>query len=491
MAVKVLISASLRSFTDRVPEFSAEGSTIKEVFDSLTDQYPDVLKGVFDEDGEIRGYVNVYINDKNIYSLKGLKSEVKDGDFVLLIPAIAGGSQEAEKRESVISKDRMKEVALDNKQIERYSNHLQLREINVKGQKRIMAAKVLVAGLGALGGVVVNRLAAAGVGTIGIVDFDEVSVSNLQSQTTYGTRDVGRPKAAATKDSVKKMNPLVNTVAYQEKLTADNVEDIIADYDVVVDATDNFVSRYLISDACVLAGKPEVFGAMYQFEGFVTILGESTGPCYRCLYPSPPPVGLVPTCSEAGVASPLPGVVGGLMATEVLKLLTGTGTTLSGKAISIDTWNLRTNYIETVKDAGCPVCGKHRTLHHIEEIDYEDFCGLKGEPDEEPIEGIEGDELAARIASGEPITIVDVREPHERSILRFPGAITIPIGQLARRQKELDPGIDTIFVCREGKRSILAIRTLREAGYEGPMYNLKGGLDTTSHIIFPNEGAWL
>ncbi len=498
MEIMVYIAASLRSFTDRVPRIELSAKSVREALDVLTDRYPEAVKGFFDETGDLRHFISIYVNDRDIRSLKGIATKLSDGDELWLIPAIAGGAQkegeEAPAKKpaggSVISAERMKAVTIEEKQIERYSNHLQLKEISIKGQKRIMAGKVLIAGLGALGGVVAERLAAAGVGTIGLADFDEVKLPNLQTQTIHSTRDIDRPKASAARDRLKKLNPYVSSVLHQEKLTGDNIEEVVEAYDLVVDATDNFVSRYLVNDACVLHGIPEVFGAMYQFEGFVTVFAPG-GPCYRCLYPAPPPVGIVPTCAAAGVMNALPAIIGGLMATEVLKLLSGSGEVLIGRAITLDAWNLQYHAVQTVKDSGCAVCSVHPVISTAMDIDYEDFCGLKENPEEEPIATIEPEELARRIAEEEPITIIDVREPHERAIRKFPGTIAIPIGQLARRQNELDPDTDTVFVCREGKRSILAIRTLREAGYEGPMFSLKGGLEAAAQIIFPNEGAWL
>ena len=486
MKIRIILAASLKTFTDRTPEVALEADTVSGALQALTDEYPEAARGLFDENGDLRGFVNIYVNDRDIRTLKGIGTPLHDGDEIFLIPAIAGGACE-----SVISTERMKAVTIEEKEIRRYSNHLQLKEISIKGQKRIMASRVLVAGIGALGGVVAERLAAAGVGTIGLADAQEVTLEGLQTQTIHSTRDLERPRAAAAKDRLKKLNPLVTTVAHQEQLTGDNVEEIIADYDIVVDATDNFVSRYLISDACVLNGKPEVFGAMYQYEGVVTVLGTKDGPCLRCLYPSPPPAGIVPTCAASGVVNTLPGIIGAMIATEVLKLITGGGEPLIGKVLAMDCWNLRYHTLHTGKDSGCPVCGRSPVIRAVQDIDYEDFCGLREDPDEEPIDLIEPEELARRISDGDRITIVDVREPHERAVHRFPGTLSIPIGQLARRQKELDPEIDTIFVCREGKRSILAIRTLREAGYTGPMYSLKGGFETAAQIIFPNEGAWL
>jgi adenylyltransferase/sulfurtransferase len=493
MAVKVFIATTMRSFTNRNPQLELEGSTVGEVINNLLKKYPDAGKVLFEETkspgdgGFLRQFINIFVNDDNITDLNGLDTKVSDNDEITFLPIIAGGAP----KESIIPDERRKAALLDDKEIDRYSKHLMLREVGVKGQKRIKASKVLIMGLGALGSPIAMYLAAAGVGTIGLADYDEVSITNLQNQIAHGTRDLKRPKTASAKDSIRAINPLVKVEIHSDKISADNIEEIISPYDVIVDATDNYPARYLINDAAVLMGKPVVFGAIYQFEGIVTIYDGATSPCFRCQFPSPPPSGLVPTCATSGTISTLPGIIGSIQANEVLKLIIGGGEVLKGEMFVFDTWNNTTRKVKVKKNDRCPICGKNPTIFHGEDIDYEDFCGLKECENEIPIEGIEAEELARRIDNGEELTIVDVREPHERAIVRFPNAIVIPIGQLARRQKELNPDIDTIFICREGKRSILAINTLREAGYKGPMYNLKGGMEAAKNIIFSNEGAWL
>lgn len=482
MAVTVILSSTLRTFAEHRNELKVEGTTVREAAAALVDEYPELNRALFDEDKTPRAFVSIFLEDTDIRELDGFDTRLTDGASLYLIPAVAGGSGETEKKEK---------VTLSDDEITRYSKHLLLRDIGIRGQKKLKAAKVLIVGLGALGAPLAQYLAAAGVGKLGLVDFDEVDKTNLQSQVIHGTRDVGRPKVASARDAIRAINPQVQVEMYHEKLTAENAVDMIGEYDVVADATDNYKARYLINDACVLTGKPEVFGAMYQFEGQVSVFDAGKGPCYRCLFPAPPPAGLVPTCAEGGVAASLPGVIGSLQATEVLKQIIGTGKSLTGRLLSVDTWNPGFHVMTVGKNPECPICGKHPVIFGVEDFDYEDFCGLNEEEYELPVEGIEPEELAARIDSGEPLTIVDVREPHERAVIRFPNAIVIPIGQLARRQKELDPDIDTVFICREGKRSILAINTLREAGYQGPMYNLKGGMESARQIIFSHEGAWL
>lgn len=486
MKITVYVAATLRTFVDKRSKIVAEGRSVREVIQNIGDEYPDSRKGLFDENGRLRQFVSVYVNDSKVRE-EDWSKPINENDTVLLLPAIAGGAP----TESVISDERRKEVTLDDNEIERFNKHLMLKEISVKGQKRIKAAKVLIIGLGALGSPVVQYLAAAGVGTIGVADSNEVSLGDLQSQPIHGTRDIHRPKTASAKDTIRAINPKIKVETYGDELNAENISDIIADYDVIVDCSDNYRARYIINDACVLAGKPEVFGAVYQYEGQVSVFEASTGPCFRCQYPSPPPAGLVPTCAAGGVISPLAGIVGSIQANEVLKLIIGGGETLRGKLLVVDSWNLTGRIVNVQKDEKCPVCGKFATITEVEDYDYDDFCGLKQNEDEIPVEGIEPEELARRIENGDQLTIIDVREPHERAICRFPNAVPIPIGQLARRQKELNPDIDTIFICREGQRSILAINTLREAGYKDAMYNLKGGVEAAKNIIFSNEGAWL
>ncbi len=475
------ISATLRIFAEHKAEVEVEGNTVREALNDLREKYPECEK-IFEDNGNIKPFVSVFVNERRVHN----DADLKEGDRILLLPVIAGGAPS----NSVISDERRKAVTLDDKEIERYNKHLMLRDIGVKGQKRIKAAKVLIIGLGALGTPVVQYLAAAGVGMLGIADFDEVSLGNLQSQVIHTTKDVNRPKTASARDKIKAVNPNVKIETINERITADNIAGIIDGYDVIVDCTDNYQSRYLINDACVLCKKPLVFGAIYQFEGQVSVFDVQNGsPCFRCQFPAPPPAGLVPTCSAGGTTSPLSGIIGSIQANEVLKLLIGGGETLTGRLLFMDTWNLHTSVLNICKDENCPVCGKSPSITEITEFDYEDFCGLKPCEEENSVETIDPAELKARMDSGEPLTIIDIREPHERAIRRFPNAIVIPIGQLVRRQKELDANIDTVFICTEGKRSILAINTLKDAGYTGRMLSLSGGVNAAKEIFFSNEKA--
>jgi adenylyltransferase/sulfurtransferase len=372
-------------------------------------------------------------------------------------------------------------VQLTNDEIARYSRHLLLPEIGVEGQQKLKAAKVLIIGTGGLGAPPALYLSAAGVGTIGLVDFDVVDESNLQRQIIHSTRDVGRPKVASAKDRIKGINPLVNVVVHNTMLTSQNALDIIANYDIVADGTDNFQTRYLVNDACVFLGKPNVYGSVFQFEGQSSVFGAKDGPCYRCLYPSPPPPGLVPSCAEGGVMGVLPGIIGTIQAAETIKLIVGGAKPLVGRLLHFDAWRMAFRELKLDKDPNCPVCGKNPSIREL--IDYEQFCGLKKTQDSEPIETITAVDLKQRLDNGDRIQFIDIREPHERAIVKFPNAIIMPLGQLVRRMDELDPSIDSVFLCKIGQRSILGIRALREAKYKGRLLNLQDGLNAWARDV--------
>jgi adenylyltransferase/sulfurtransferase len=370
---------------------------------------------------------------------------------------------------------------LSNEEIGRYSRHLLLPEVGVEGQRRLKAARVLIVGTGGLGAPLAMYLAAAGVGTLGIVDFDFVEESNLQRQVIHGTRDIGRPKVASAKDRIKSINPHINVITFNTMLSSANALDIIKDYDVAADGTDNYQTRYLVNDACVLLGKPNVYGSIFQFEGQASVFAAKEGPCYRCLYPEPPPPGLVPSCAEGGVVGVLPGIVGCIQANEVIKLIVGGADSLVGRLLLFDAWQMKFRELKLDKDPHCPICGKTPVIHEL--IDYEQFCGLKKNAEEEPVETISARELKERFDRDDPLQIIDIREPHERAIVKFPRAKAIPLGQMARRKDEFDPGIDAVFICKIGQRSVFAIRALREAGYTGRLLNLKDGVNAWAREV--------
>ncbi len=485
--MKVYISATLRNYFGKNHVIEISAGNIRAVLKSLTDEYPDAKQILFDKDENLRSFIRIYVGDDDHTATDMWYKQLSESDEVLLLPAIAGGAS----NDSIINDARMKVQTLDDNDIKRFEKHLLLKEISVKGQKRIKAARVVVCGAGSLGSAVIQYLAAAGVGTIKVIDDREVALEDVSGQVLHNSRDVNRPKVASAKDKVRNINRNIEFEAENVHLDAANIEEIIDGYDLVLDCTDNYRSRYLINDACVLLDIPLVFASVYQFEGRVGIFNHNGGPCLRCLYPEPPEPGLVPTCAEGGIISPLAGIIGSIQANEALKLIIGIGEHLAGKMLSVDSLYLKSRILNVKKDNKCPLCGISRTILSVEDFDYEEFCGMKQDEEEIPVEGLTPDELAKRIDNNDPMTIIDVREPHERAIMRLPNAVVLPIGQLVRRMKELDPGIDTIFVCKSGKRSILAINTLREAGYEGKMYNLKGGTDAMKDIVFSHEGAWL
>jgi adenylyltransferase/sulfurtransferase len=370
---------------------------------------------------------------------------------------------------------------LSNDEISRYSRHLLLPEVGMEGQKRLAASRVLIVGTGGLGAPLALYLAAAGVGTIGVVDFDFVEASNLQRQIIHSTRDIDRPKTASAKDRIKGLNPGVEVVVHNTRLTSENALDIFSGYDLVADGTDNYQTRYLVNDACVLLGIPNVYGSIYQFEGQASVFYAKEGPCYRCLYPSPPPPGLVPSCAEGGVLGVLPGIVGTIQACEAIKLIVGGAESLIGRLLLFDAWNMKFRELRIERDPNCPICGASPTIRGL--IDYEQFCGIGLPSDEAPIETITAVELKERIDRGDRLQLIDIREPHERAIVKFPGAKYIPLGQMARRVDEFDPSADAVFLCKIGQRSVFAIRALRDSGYEGRLINLKDGVNAWARDV--------
>jgi len=464
--IKVLIPYALRFATERNAEVEVSGSTIREAINALVNTYPDIKAHLFADNDTLRDFINLFVDGKNVNSLQGLDTPVADNGEVMIVPAIAGGSGESK---------------LTNDEISRYSRHLLLPEIGVEGQQKLKAAKVLIIGTGGLGAPLALYLSAAGVGTIGLVDFDVVDESNLQRQIIHSTRDVGRPKVASAKDRIKGVNPLVNVIVHNTMLTSQNALDIIGGYDIVADGTDNFQTRYLVNDACVFLGKPNVYGSVFQFEGQSSVFGAKDGPCYRCLYPSPPPPGLVPSCAEGGVMGVLPGIIGTIQAAETIKLIVGGAKPLVGRLLHFDAWRMAFRELKLDKDKNCPVCGENPSIREL--IDYEQFCGLKKNQDSEPIETITAVDLKQRLDKGDRIQFIDIREPHERAIVKFPNAIIMPLGQLVRRMGELDTSIDSVFLCKIGQRSILGIRALREAGYKGRLLNLQDGLNAWARDV--------
>jgi molybdopterin/thiamine biosynthesis adenylyltransferase/rhodanese-related sulfurtransferase len=373
---------------------------------------------------------------------------------------------------------------LSNEEILRYSRHLIMPEVGMDGQLKLKGAKVLLIGTGGLGAPLGLYLTAAGVGKIGLVDFDVVDFTNLQRQVTFGTTDIGRKKTEAARDRLCNLNPDIEIVTYETMLTSENALEIFQDYDVVVDGTDNFPTRYLVNDACIILGKPNVYGSIFRFEGQVTVFGMPGGPCYRCLYPEPPPPGLVPSCAEGGVLGVLPGIIGSLQAMETIKLLLGTGDSLAGRLLLFDALALKFRELKLRKNPDCPVCGANPTITKL--IDYFEFCGVRGEeaPDVDlHVPEITPRDLKQRLDNGDDLFILDVREPHEYQICNLNGHL-IPLGELPRRAHELDSSREIVAHCRSGKRSAEAVDFLRKAGFR-KILNLRGGILSWSTEVDP------
>ena len=375
-------------------------------------------------------------------------------------------------------------VRLDHDEIARYSRHLTLPEVGVAGQERLKAASVLLVGAGGLGSPAALYLAAAGVGRIGLVEFDSVDASNLQRQVLYGTRDVGRPKLSAAEERLRDLNPRVTLETHNTRLTSENALSILEPYDVIVDGTDNFPSRYLVNDACVLLGKPNVYGSIFRFEGQASVFWAEHGPCYRCLYPEPPPPGLVPSCAEGGVLGILPGTVGAIQATEAVKLILGAGRSLVGRLLLFNALEMRFRELTLRKDIACPVCGDSPTIRGL--IDYEEFCGLIAAPVLDPAtDEISPGELSRRIVGGDAPLVIDVRSAQEWEICRIETAKLIPLIDLPSRIERLDTGNDIVVMCRTGIRSARALVLLREQGFRR-VRNLRGGLMAWATEVDPS-----
>mgnify|MGYP000339063894 CR=1 FL=1 len=376
-------------------------------------------------------------------------------------------------------------IELGNAEIRRYSRHLMLPEVGLAGQKKIRAASVLCVGAGGLGSPIAMYLAAAGIGKLGLVDFDTVDFSNLQRQILYGTKDVGRPKTESARDTIRNLNPEVEVVAHPTRITSENALDLLAPYDIIVDGTDNFPTRYLTNDACVLLKKPNVYGSIFRFEGQASVFAPALGgPCYRCLYPEPPPPGLVPSCAEGGVLGVLPGIIGCIQATEILKLVLGVGSSLVGRLLLFNALDMKFREVKLRRDPACPVCGEKPTITRL--IDYEQFCGSQPPT----TGGANADEVTVqdlKKALDDPslgILVVDVREPDEYQIARLPGARLLPLSVLPQRFTELDPNQRIYLHCKAGVRSLKALKFLREQGFKH-LKSVKGGIAAWSDEIDP------
>jgi adenylyltransferase/sulfurtransferase len=469
MPVTIHIPSALRQYAGGGDSVTVAAATVAEALASLVKTHRALERHLFGEDGRLRSFVNVYVNDEDIRYKDGGKTALREGDSISIIPSIAGGADETD---------------LSPEEMLRYSRHLILPEVGVEGQKRLKRAKVLLVGAGGLGSPLGLYLAAAGIGRIGLVDFDYVDFSNLQRQVLYGTKDVGRRKLEAAAERVTDINPNVEVVPYEAHLTSENALDIVPEYDLVIDGTDNFPTRYLVNDACVLTGRPNVYGSIFRFEGQASVFATAEGPCYRCLYAEPPPPGLVPSCAEGGVLGVLPGIVGTIQANEAIKMILGVGEPLVGRLLLFDALRMRFRELRVRKNPACPICGPNRTIREL--VDYEAFCGIRPEPAGANKDGeITALELKARLDRGARPVMIDVREPYESAICRIPGATLIPLREVPARFTELDPNAEIVVHCKMGLRSDQAAGFLRQRGFRNVL-NLRGGIDAWARDVDPS-----
>jgi adenylyltransferase/sulfurtransferase len=481
---KAYIPTPLRPYTDKQEVVQVGGATVGEALSDLTSQFPDLRKHLYNDEGRLRAFVNIYLNDEDIRYLEKERTPLKDSDTLSIIPSVAGGSG------TVIESSRPL-PGLTADEMQRYNRHLIMPEVGLDGQRKLKAGSVLLIGAGGLGSPAALYLAAAGVGRLGVVDFDVVDFSNLQRQVLHSTQDVGRPKLASARDRLRGLNPAVEVDTYEMTLTSKNALELFKGYDVILDGTDNFPTRYLVNDACVLTGKPNAYGSIFRFEGQASVFAAKDGPCYRCLYPEPPPPGLVPSCAEGGVLGVLPGIIGTIQATEAIKLILGVGEPLIGRFLIYDALGMRFRELRLRKDPDCPVCGTHPTVREL--IDYEQFCGVRPAPaaaqpqaQGAAVADVTVQQLKSRLDAGEDFVLLDVREPHELQICKIPSSTLIPMGEIPKRHGELDRSRDLIVYCRSGARSGRVVNFLRQQGFDRA-FNLKGGILEWIDKIDPSQ----
>ena len=471
------IPTPLRPFTDKREAVEVTGGTVGELLADLTKKYEGLRKHLYTDQGKLRNFVNVYLNDEDIRYLQKEETPVKPGDSLSIVPSVAGGAPVTSDVEAELKVRPLPD--LSQEEIKRYSRHLIMPEVGIDGQRKLKAGSVLCIGAGGLGSPAAMYLAAAGIGRIGIVDFDVVDFSNLQRQLLHGTKDVGRSKNESAKSRLLDLNPHVQVDTYETALSSQNALDLFKGYDVILDGTDNFPTRYLVNDACVLTGKPNAYGSIFRFEGQASVFAAKDGPCYRCLYPEPPPPGLVPSCAEGGVLGVLPGIIGVIQATETVKLILGIGEPLIGRFMIYDALKMRFRELKLKRDPDCPVCGTHPTVTKL--IDYEQFCGIHPEPQTAQTGASVNEweitpvDLKKKLDAGETPFILDVREPNEYQINRIPGSTLIPLGDLPRRYQELPRDREIITQCKMGGRSARAQDFLKSVGFNN-VKNLRGGI---------------
>jgi len=456
------LPTALRAFADKKDKVTVNGNDVGSALEELFTTHPRLRQQLMGADGKLRSFVNVYVNDDDARDKQGLATPVKEGDTLLIVPAIAGGST----------------AELTKPELARYHRHLIMPEVGAEGQKRLKNASVLCVGAGGLGSPLALYLAAAGVGRIGIIDFDVVDESNLQRQIIHDTPSVGTSKLASAKKRLNALNPHVKIETHEARLTSANAVELFKQYDVIADGTDNFATRYLVNDACVLTGRPNAYGSIFRFEGQLAVFGLPDGPCYRCLYPEPPPPGLVPSCAEAGVLGVLPGVIGTMQAIEAIKLILGIGRPLSGRLMLYDALEQSWRTLKVRKNPACPVCSENPAIKAP--VDYEAFCGMKEKP-AFAIPEMSVQDLKAKLDKKDIFVLLDVREPHEYEIAKIAGSTLIPLGALPDRLGELDKSSKVVVHCKMGGRSAKAVTLLREKGFDA--VNVAGGINAWAESI--------
>ncbi|MGO8670378.1 MAG: molybdopterin-synthase adenylyltransferase MoeB [Capsulimonadaceae bacterium] len=488
MPVKIVIPTPMQRYAGNQEEIESTAGTVDQALAQLGAQYPDLRKHLFSDDGKLRNYVNVYVNDDDTRYLDGGDTQVKDDDILTIVPSIAGGIDAVGYGGAPSFKlgADPSTVRFSNDEILRYSRHLIMPEVTLEGQKRLKAAKVLCIGTGGLGAPLTMYLAAAGVGTLGLVDFDTVDVTNLQRQIVHRESSIGTLKIESAERTLKEINPNIHIVKHPTMLTSENALDILRGYDIIADGTDNFATRYLVNDACVLLNKPNAYGSIFRFEGLASVFYAADGPCYRCLYPEPPPPGLVPSCAEGGVLGVLPGIIGVIQAIETVKLILGEGQPLIGRLLTFNALKMQFRELKVRKNPECPVCGANPTITEL--IDYEEFCNIgRGNEVSEEVEvseEITAAELKEKMDRGDEFVLVDVREPHEYAIAKIPGSRLIPLATVVARAHELDTADEIVLHCKMGGRSAKALNQLKQLGFR-KLRNLTGGITAWSNDVDP------
>jgi molybdopterin/thiamine biosynthesis adenylyltransferase/rhodanese-related sulfurtransferase/molybdopterin converting factor small subunit len=464
VSIKVIIPTALRQHTNDEDELQLNARTVGDALKELTTSFPNLRKHLYSENGRLRNFVNVYLNEEDIRYKDGEGTALKDGDTLMIVPAVAGGAEADGGGERP-------QVSFSSTEFARYSRHLIMPEVGMEGQRKLKSASVLIIGAGGLGTPSATYLAAAGVGRIGILDFDTIEKSNLHRQVLYSEQDVGKSKAEVSREKLLQVNPHISVEVHKVRLDSSNALNILGSYDVILDGTDNFPTRYLVNDACVLLGKPNVYASIFRFEGQASVFSLPNSPCYRCLYAEPPPPGLVPSCAEGGVLGVLPGIMGSIQAAEAIDLILGKGRSLAGRLLLFDALDMTFRELKLRKNPNCAVCGPNPTVTKL--IDYEAFCGVAEElaPDLE----VTPRQLKDWMTQEKEVVVVDVREPWEYEINHINGSRLIPLAELPERVNELSTADQMAVICLSGSRSAQATRFLQGVGFKKAK-NLKGGM---------------